>query len=232
MSIKYRLRRKSIERVFTPNNLIADSRNVIISPSGNFELETTIYSTGATSAFSRGVVKRLSENRIVADVKRNHRMFWHAWVNHLNGYEYLLCGEDYQGYTIINLTTEKQQVFFAPKGHEGFGFCWTAAYPSPDGKVLAVDGCYWACPYEIVFFDFSDPTQLPLPELDRWENITDPVIGWTDNQTFVFSVDQIVRKSDGLSYQELSDDEQVILDNNPTLRDEVTKQIEWKRSKS
>jgi hypothetical protein len=55
-----------------------------------------------------------------------------------------------------------------------------AVYPSPDGLVLAVDGCYWACPYEIVFFDFANPASLPLPEIDRCEEVTDPVIGWVD----------------------------------------------------
>ena len=34
-----------------------------------------------------------------------------------------------------------------------------AAYLSPDGHTLAVDGCHWACPYEYRFFDFTDPAR-------------------------------------------------------------------------
>jgi hypothetical protein len=230
MDERYLEKRKAIEHFFVPENKIIDSGNVIVSPSGNFELEIYRYSTGPKSwAYSRGKVKRLSDNKVIADVKRNYGSFWHTWVNHPNGCEYLLCGEDYQGYSIVNLSQETYDVFFPKNGYKGFGFCWTVVYPSPDGLVLAVDGCYWACPYEIVFYDFSNPKNLPLPEIDRCESVTDPVIGWIDNETFVFTVSYDARKSDGRKYTELSDEEQELLDEDPSQIDEVTEKFEWKR---
>jgi hypothetical protein len=194
-------------------------------------LEISRFSTGPkTGSYSHGVVRNLSDGRIIADIKRNYSNFWYAWVQHTNGDQYLLCGEDYQGYSVVNLTREKYAVFFPDDGYKGFGFCWAAVYPSPDGLVLAVDGCYWACPYEVVFFDFSDPENLPLPEIDRCGGITDPVIGWMDNDKFVFTVAYEIRKSDGKKYKELSDEEQDLVVEDTSQLEDVTERCEWKRS--
>jgi hypothetical protein len=232
MDERYSEKRKAIERFFVPENKSSDSASLIASPSGHYELEIWRYSTVPNSwNYSQGIVRRSSDQKVIADVKRNYGHFWHAWVQHPNGNEYLLCGEDYQGYSIVNLTQEAYQVFFPESGYNGLGFCWTAVYPSPDGLILAVDGCYWACPYEIVFFDFSDPTTLPLPEIKRCQDVTDPVIGWVDNDTFAFTVSYDTRKSDGVKYQDLSDEEQAVLDKDPTQLGDVTERFEWKRAK-
>ncbi len=232
MDNRYFEKREAIEQYFIPENIIENSQNLSISPSGTFELTTKRYSTGPkTWAYSRGIVKRLSDNKVIADVKRNYGHFWHTWVSHSNGNDYLLCGEDYQGYSIINLTQETYTSYFPEAGYKGAGFCWTAVYPSPDSLILAVDGCYWACPYEIVFYDFSDPSRLPLAEIERYENVTDPVIGWKDNETFIFTTAYDIRKSDGQKYSDLSDEEQDLLDNEPSQIEELTEKFEWKRLK-
>lgn len=230
MDGQYLEKRKAMEQFFVPENKIADSGKTVISPSGKYELEICCYATGPKSwEYSRGIVRRLSDNKVIADVKRNYGHFWHAWVEHPNGNEYVLCGEDYQGYSVVNLTEETYNVFFPEEGYKGFGFCWTAVYPSPDGLVLAVDGCYWACPYEIVFFDFSNPVILPLPEIERCDGVTDPVIGWVDNDTFVFSVYYDIRKSDGARYDDLSEEEQNALDADSSQMGGSTERFEWKR---
>lgn len=232
MDEKYLEKRKAIEHAFVPENKVVDSRKLVVSPSGHYELEIERYSTDPNSwNYSRGIIRRTSDQKFIADVKRNYGHFWYAWVEHINGNEYLLCGEDYQGYSIINLTQEKYNVFFPEDGHKGLGFCWTAVYPSPDGLVLAVDGCYWACPYEVVFIDFSDPANLPLPEIERCQGVTDPVIGWVDNDRFVFTISYDVRKSDGTKYQDLSEEEQDLLDKDFSQLREVTERFEWERSK-
>ena len=52
----------------------------------------------------------------------------------------------------------------AKKGH---GFCWTCARFDADASTVEVDGCYWACPYETVVYDFSKPRKQPYKELSR-----------------------------------------------------------------
>lgn len=231
MDERYGEGRKRIEHFFIPENRVADSRELVVSPSGHYELEIWQYSTGPnTWKYSRGIVMRISDHKVVADVKRNFGHFWHAWVEHANGNEYLLCGEDYQGYSIVNLTKETYDVFFPESGYKGFGFCWGAVYPSPDSVVLAVDGCYWACPYDLVLYDFRNPEQLPYQELARVEGLNE-CVGWLDNDTFVLKREIEFRKSDGVPYEELTEAEKETLDNNQALVGYRNETINCKRPK-
>lgn len=123
---------------------------------------------------------------VVADVKRNYGIFWFAWVQR-GDREYLLCGEDYQGYNVIDLNFGPNVLTFPHEAYKGMGFCWTAAYPSPTGDTIAVEGCYWACPYELVFYDFTNPSRSPLPELFRVEDL-ERAEGWVSDHEFRFTV--------------------------------------------
>jgi hypothetical protein len=164
----YAERRADFLRKFDQKAPVDGSKSIERSPSGRYVLETVRYSSGpATWDYSRGVVTEIASGRVIADVKRNLGHFWHAWIFRSEHEEFLLCGEDYQGYSVIDLTTAQTHVEFAASGFDGRGFCWASVQPSPDGTILAVDGCYWACPEELVFFDFSNPSVLPLPELFR-----------------------------------------------------------------
>jgi len=185
----------------------SDPESIHLSPTGRFQLSISFYDTEKYAVwYSRGLAIRVSDGKVLSDVKRNYDHFWHAWVVHPNGSEYLLCGEDYQGYSAINLTDSVCQVFFPEDGYEGNGFCWTAAYPSPNGQVLAVDGCYWGGPYELVFFDFREPDSLPYCELARIDNLSN-CEGWLDEHTFALTRHVALRKSDSKPYDTLSDEE-------------------------
>jgi hypothetical protein len=182
---RYAALRKEIEEIFAASKPLEGAEQHV-SPSSQYALEITIYPTGEGRwNYSRGAVRRVSDQVVVADVKRNYGQFWHTWVTHASGLEYLLCGEDYQGYTVIELSTGRIQVHLPDEAFKGMGFCWTAVHPSPDGLTLAVDGCYWACPYELVFYDFSQPMQSVLPELERIEDLADTV-GWQGNTRFEY----------------------------------------------
>jgi hypothetical protein len=215
MDAAYDERRRQIEARFRWFHRVRADRESEVSPSGNFKLTIDTYGTGEnTWAYSRGRVFKVGSRRSFADVKRNYSHFWRAWIQHANGHEYLLCGEDYQGQTVINLTARETRHHFPTSGYAGHGFCWTAAYPSPDSAVLAVDGCYWACPYEVVFFDFRDPDNLPYKELARVDDLAE-CRGWRNDGYFELVREVEVRKSDGRPYRELSEPEQNDLDNQP-----------------
>ncbi len=230
MNEKYNEQRKAIEEVFERYSKIADSEQEFVSPSGLYKLATSKYGNGQEVCwnYSRGVVSEIASGKILADVKRNIGHFWHTWIEHPNENEYLLCGEDYQGYSVVNLTQETYQVHFPDAGYEGFGFCWTAAYPSPDKLMLAVDGCFWACPYEVVFYDFREPDNLPYKELGRVD-ILNECEGWLDNETFVLTREVEIRKSDGVPYEQLSEEEQKILDADSSLSDYKIEKVSAKR---
>lgn len=78
-------------------------------------------------------------------------------------------------------------VTFPAKAFKGQGFCWAAVHPSPDGRTLGVEGCFWACPYELVFFDFSEPNKSPLPELHRVQDL-ESFGGWLNSAECRFTV--------------------------------------------
>jgi hypothetical protein len=201
-------KRVAIEKFFIPENLVIDSHVEHRSPSGKFLLAVHRYSTGPkTWQYSRGIVTEISNGKLVADVKRNIGHFWHSWVQHPNGKEYLLCGEDYQGYEVIELASGKIEIHLPDSAKNGGGFCWAAVYPSKDGKVLAVEGCIWGGPYDLIFYDFSEPMQPPFPELGRVNEIG-KIIGWKNDSVFATEHEFEVRKTDAKRFELLSEAEQ------------------------
>ncbi|MEZ4474684.1 MAG: hypothetical protein R3F60_28635 [bacterium] len=136
------------------------------SPSGRYVLEISTHSEAPrTWAYSRGRILRGGE--VIAEVFRNFGQFPFVWVeDHPAGHDYLICGEDYQGQTVIELDTGRRTDHLAPEAHEGFGFCWAGYQASPSRRTLAVSGCYWGAPYEVRLIDLSDPlTHLPIVKI-------------------------------------------------------------------
>jgi hypothetical protein len=177
-------KRQYIEGICVESKRVPESHQTTISPSGHYRLDIDRYKQGESLwEYSSGIVTRVADHKIIAEVKRNYGHLWYAWVEHHDGNEYLLCGEDYQGYSVINLTQEIARVYLPEAAERGGGFCWVGVYPSSDTLMLAVEGCYWAWPYEIVFYDFTDPANLPLPEVARID-AADEALGWEDGDTF------------------------------------------------
>ena len=135
-----------------------------VSPSGKYKLTTVIYSTTPdTLHFCLGKVYSLKDGSLLFEVHRNHESFPYCFVEgHPNGHDYLICGEDYQGQTILELDTSKR-IDYLPEGEKnGVGFCWSEYAPSKEKDVLAVLGCFWACTNDLRIVDFSEPMNLPF----------------------------------------------------------------------
>lgn len=149
--------RAAIDAYFTPENR-SDKSTEHLSPSGKYKVTVTGYGTSPGSwNYSRGEVSRVSDGAILADVKRNYHSFPICWIeDHPKG-EFLICGEDYQGQTVLDLQTGMRRDSFSTGADKGHGFCWVVITTSTDKNVLVVNGCIWACPYEYRFFEFTDP---------------------------------------------------------------------------
>lgn len=89
-------------------------------------LKTAPYRTrGVCWDFNLGEVfeEKNSKIRKIAEVKRNYHDFWFEWVlNHPDGHDYLVCGKDYQGVTVIRLDTGERYDSGGP-GKTPYGFC-------------------------------------------------------------------------------------------------------------
>jgi hypothetical protein len=143
---------------YAPENEKIESRTEHLSPDGQYKLVVGYFGTGPGSwNYSQGMIYRLGSNNPIAVVRRNYSAFPYAWVAHQNGHPYLICGEDYQGQTVIELDTGARRDLLSDGSDKGWGFCWAAyTYDAPN-QLLVVCGCHWACPYEHRFFDFSNP---------------------------------------------------------------------------
>lgn len=170
--------------------------DVHASPSGKYTLNIASRATkpGCWN-HTRGTV--LLGDQEIAAVDRNYSSFPFCWIEgHPDGHDYLLCGANYQGQTLIRLDTGERWDYLPPEAYEGFGFCFAAMTPSPDGRTLAVEGCYWGASYEVRMYDFTEP-RLPLLLLGEHEGANETVKEWTSPTECVVGrmVDQ--RISDG-----------------------------------
>lgn len=73
-----------------------------------------------------------------------------------NGQTWFWSGRDYYSQLFVNLATG--EVFEQTATGPASKFIWCDVNISLNGQVLAVEGCEWAARYEILFFDFSDPS--------------------------------------------------------------------------
>jgi hypothetical protein len=202
-------KRRAIEEVFASSTRGAAERH--LSPSGRYDLEVVQWENERGWNYSEGSVVS-GTGELIARIRRNYGSFPFTWCeDHPNGHDYLVAGEDYQGQTVIELDTGARVDHLTDAAQPGAGFCWARHYVTPDKSVLVVDGCVWACPYELVAFDFSDPLNLPYPELHRWVGDLRTIEGFDANGTLTWTTDEEVRLSDGKPYRDLTDEEEAEL---------------------
>lgn len=175
--------RADIKKTLSENVFRESDVENSVSGSGNFRLKaTTLSSENSTAEFTHVELFCNNTQDKLFDFFTNESRFFYGWAKTGNT-EYFICAEDaFGGQTVINLST-REMASYSP-GEDGF--ILVDFHFSPDGKTLAVIGCYWACPYVIRIFDFSDPLNLPLKEtreiglLDNDEIIVE----WLDNESF------------------------------------------------
>lgn len=151
---------------FAPENAVEERRTTYTSPSGKYILTVTPFSTTKGGwNYTQGIVAA-ADGSPIEEVRRNYSHFPFLFVEgHPNGHDYLICGEDYQGQTVIELDTGKRRELLPKEAKKGHGFCWASYEYHEPSQMLMVNGCFWACPYEFRFYDFSDPMN-GWPELD------------------------------------------------------------------
>jgi len=126
------------------------------SPSKKYKLVITWHKTGENSwNYTKGKIYKNDE--LITEILRNYSSFPFLFIEGHQKGDFLVCGEDYQGQTIVELSTGKYRSNSSNGADEGYGFCWAEYKFDEKSNILTVCGCHWACPYEFRFFDFSDP---------------------------------------------------------------------------
>lgn len=87
-------------------------------------------------------------------------------VTEINGTLYYIYNDNLYGYNVLQLSDMAEYRYF-PKASDSFGaypvrqdydetFIWTELFYNPDNNILAVHGCYWASPYEVMLYHIPD----------------------------------------------------------------------------
>lgn len=102
------------------------------------------------------------------EIWRNFHAKPYKLIAHANGKRYLLCGSDYQGFTVIDLDDEAAIHYLPKEAFDGSGWCMAQilSYDQQSNRVKLV-GCHWADRYEIRTYDFSIPEAMPWPLLEQ-----------------------------------------------------------------
>ena len=181
--------RAKIKKDFDEQTFQKGDLETFISPSNKFRLDTTNFWLKEPNLdLTKVEVYEQIPNEKVFDFFINESRFFHAWLTK-NNIDYLICAEDiFGGQTVVDLTNRKM-VGYSPNED---GFIWTDFHLSPDGKTLATIGCYWACPYVIKLFDFTDPMTLPLTEIKEIQLLqnNEIITSWSDNDTIQLSLSE------------------------------------------
>lgn len=211
------------EKYFVPENENTQCRSEHVSPSGKYKLTVSSFSTREGSwNYTRGKVFKVGSDEPIAVIDRNYSAFPFSWIeDHPNQHAYLIAGEDYQGQTVVELDTGKRRDHLGEDAEKGFAFCWSEHRFDPKSMILAVCGCYWACPYEFRFFDFRSPMDL-WPELEMFEkpDAKDSEHEWVEEdrkwpEIDVGGVDTIVRCFQTKNYDEDEDEDGEKAKNDP-----------------
>lgn len=161
-----------------------DEAKVCLSPSGKYRLGFDSYGTlnHPNWRIAEIIVTDVRHDKVVHRFLRNDDWDFFKWVTK-DGKEYLLCSEDYEGQGVLDPSSGRYESY-----SEDDGFIWVDFHLSPDGNFLAIDGCHWACPNQVVIYDFSDPMNLPLPKiLECWGDHNIAFEEWIDGKAFRLS---------------------------------------------
>jgi len=123
-------------------------------------------------------------------------------IRHSNQHEYFLFRTGLYGYGLYDLTS-KQEFFYIPDEPETF--IWTDAHYNPITNMLAVGGCFWACPNGVTLLDFSDPMKET-----KWVDVISSLDGGYDkydgldfirwhNNNLILKADELVEENDKIS---------------------------------
>ncbi len=109
-------------------------------------------------------------------------IYTHTWVEK-DGIEYLFYPEAKGAQSVYD--TKSKNFFSFYNNNEDF--IWVSIYPSPKGDKIAVEGCYWACPYELRIYDISNIQKLPYPVIYHDADFGEGCVVefWKDNDNLV-----------------------------------------------
>lgn len=192
----YEERRSKVIQAVSLGKPLKGKKENRASPSGKYKLELLPYSVKDMRCPFYSVVEiiRSSDGDRMGKIIRNEADFPFLFIEDLDGKDYLLCAEDYQGFTLINITEGKKYDYIAEKSKRDLAMRITDFYITPNRKCLAIEGYTKHKPSDIIemdeihFYKIADLTKFPYQEVDKRITFAyDKVIGWESDERFILS---------------------------------------------
>lgn len=169
-SAEYAEHRKSFEWLFETEPIETET---VVLGEGKYIVEKITYEQmkprecdGILSRHSaiKAFVKK-ADGMLITEFKSIYSHFCVALIQHGSGNEYLIFHIDLYGYSIMDMQTHEIAHYVPSLSFNGKGetFIWRNPKYCAENDLLVADGCYWACPYGLEFYDFTYPMKLPLP---------------------------------------------------------------------
>ena len=172
--------RAEIKKYFDEKTLLPDTEEIYFSPDKRYFFKSNYYRQSDNKrswTVSKIEIFQTNPEEKLFEFIRNDDSLFHGWLT-IEQRTYLLLSEDLEGKSIFDFLNRD----FHSYSFENDKFIWCEYYPSPDGKQLAIIGCFWGGPYEIIVFNTSEPLNIPYTELYRQDTFQEKV-EWIDNET-------------------------------------------------
>lgn len=158
-------KRDEILKVFDQNAKISGDNIYAISESGLFYFETEKYLQNDPERnwiINKIMIFDTEKANLIYEYFTDHDDETFAWITKDN-IDYLLFPEFLGGYSIFITQTNDLQSFYTKDDP----FIWQKIDYLSNSNQLVVKGCYWACPTEIITYNFNNRMQLPYPIIKR-----------------------------------------------------------------
>lgn len=223
----YSQEREKIKQRFKNAKPVRKKVKKYTSPSGKYTLVVTpvkfrVRNKKTEYEYTIGSVYR--DGELIFNVHRSAPDFPFLFVEDYDDHDFLICAEDPQSRTVVGLKTGRAKSFISEKSKRGLEFCWKKLHISPDKSKIAIEGYVKQKPRDLVeyreirFYSLNTIMDLPWKEIsDRITFHFEDFVSWKDEETYVLSISEEVRKSDEEKLTNLSAKEQKdCIDNNDT----------------
>lgn len=221
----YSEEREKVMSRFRTAKPIKSKVKVFESPSKKYKLIVTpvrFRIRNKKTEFQYTIGSIYNDGNLVFNIHRSAPDFPFLFVEDYEDHDFLICAEDPQSRTVVGLKTGTAKSYISEKSKRGLEFCWSKLHLSPDNNKIAIEGYAKQKPKDLIeyrevrFYQINHMMDLPWNEIsDRITFHYEDFVTWKDNETYVISVTEEIRLSDGEKFQDLSSIEQKkCIDNN------------------
>jgi hypothetical protein len=136
-------------------------------------IKTTYYSDESYEVLKHNVLTSQTEvtynnGKIITVIKNiDSQVDLFSIIEHSDGKKYLVFTIDLYGYSVMDLSDYRIYHYIPEESFKlnAETFIWTEVLYCKKNNFLAVYGCFWACPYDTIFLDFTNPIEMPNKQI-------------------------------------------------------------------